>query len=137
MSADKKVTYPLSDNPDQVYTPTGKKMTDVDIERVMNGEIDASDIRISEETLEKQAEIARQDGKEQVAQNLTRAAELTRIPDDRIMEIYNALRPYRSTKQELLAISEELKNEYNATINAELIRESAEVYEERGILKKE
>ncbi len=37
--------------------------------------------------------------------NFERAAELTAVPDDRILEIYNALRPYRSTKEELLAIA--------------------------------
>ncbi len=30
--------------------------------------------------------------------NFERAAELTAVPDDRILEIYNALRPYRSTR---------------------------------------
>ena len=34
-----------------------------------------------------------------------RQAELIAVPDDRLLEIYNALRPYRSTKQELLDIA--------------------------------
>lgn len=50
------------------------------------------------------------------------------VPDARLLEIYNALRPYKSTKDELLAISEELKTQYNAPISAALVAEAAEVY---------
>lgn len=46
--------------------------------------------------------------------NFERAAELTAVPDDRILEIYNALRPYRSTKDELMAIADDLENRYQA-----------------------
>jgi propanediol dehydratase small subunit len=66
---------------------------------------------------------------------MRRAAELTAIPDDRILEIYNALRPDRSTKDELLEIADELENEYDAQINADLVREAADVYETRGRLR--
>ena len=45
------------------------------------------------------------DGREAFAGNLRRAAELISVPDERILEIYNALRPYRSTKEELLNIN--------------------------------
>ena len=44
--------------------------------------------------------------------NFERAAELTAVPDDRILEIYNALRPYRSTQAELLAIADDLEHRY-------------------------
>ncbi|MGQ9533490.1 MAG: diol dehydratase small subunit, partial [Desulfotomaculales bacterium] len=87
------------------------------------------------ETLRLQAEIAAAVGRRQLAENLRRAAELTAIPDERILEIYNALRPYRSTKAELLAIADELESRYGARINAAFIREAAEVYERRGRLK--
>jgi propanediol dehydratase small subunit len=39
---------------------------------------------------------------DRLAMNFERAAELTAVPDDRILEIYNALRPYRSTKYQCL-----------------------------------
>ena len=45
---------------------------------------------------------------------MRRAAELIAVPDTRVLEIYNALRPYRSTKVELLAIADELEDKYNA-----------------------
>ncbi|PUU86577.1 diol dehydratase small subunit, partial [Halanaerobium sp.] len=58
-----------------------------------------------------------------------------KVDDDRILEIYNAMRPYRSTKAELIEIAEELENDYDAVINANLIREAADVYEKRERLK--
>lgn len=63
--------------------------------------------------------------------NFERAAELTAVPDDRILEIYNALRPYRSTKEELLAIADDLENRYQAKICAAFVREAAGLYVER------
>ena len=59
----------------------------------------------------------------------------TPIPDDRILQIYNSLRPFRSTKAELLQIADELENKYGALINAALVREAAEVYEKRKKLR--
>ena len=74
-------------------------------------------------------------GAPHVATNLRRAAELTRIPDERVLEIYVALRPYRSTKAEMMAIAEELESKYSAKICAKFVREAADVYEKRGRLK--
>ncbi len=45
-----------------------------------------------------------------VARNFRRAAELIAIPDERILAIYNALRPFRSSQAELLAIADELEH---------------------------
>ena len=49
--------------------------------------------------------------------------------------MYNALRPYRSTKQELLDIAKELRDQYNAKICADWFEEAAEFYETRKKLK--
>jgi propanediol dehydratase small subunit len=46
------------------------------------------------------------------------------------------LRPYRSTKQELLNIALELESKYDARVCSALVREAAEVYEKRGRLKR-
>jgi len=54
----------------------------------------------------------------------------------RILEIYNAMRPHVSTKEDLLAIADELEQKYDASINAALVREAAEVYEGRKMLKR-
>ena len=128
--------YPLaSKRPELLRTPTGKSLSDITLDKIMSGEVKSEDVRITPETLRMQAEIADGVGRYQFGNNLRRAAELVAIPDDRVLEIYNAMRPYRSTKPELLAIAEELEVKYNAKINAALVRESAEVYERRNRLR--
>ncbi|WP_280770773.1 diol dehydratase small subunit [Salipaludibacillus daqingensis] len=128
--------YPLSTNrPELLKGQTGKMMDDITLERVLNGDIKPDDVRISPETLELQAQIADSVGRKPFANNLRRAAELISVPDDRILEIYNALRPKRSSKQDLLNIAAELENKFGANISAEFVREAAEVYEKREQLK--
>ena len=60
---------------------------------------------------------------------------MTAVPDARVLEMYNALRPYRSSKQELLDIANELETQYSAKISATYVREAAEHYEKRKKLK--
>jgi glycerol dehydratase small subunit len=103
----------------------------------MSEEIKPEDIRISKETLEMQAQIAEEMDRYAIARNFRRAGELISVPDERILEIYNALRPFRSTKEELLEIADELEKKYNAKVNAEFIREAAQVYETRKKLRVE
>lgn len=128
--------YPLAEKrPELIRTATGKKLEDLTLENVLNGKITPQDVRITPDALLMQARIAEACGRKQLAQNFRRAAELTGVPDERILEIYNALRPYRSTKTELLAIADELEQKYNARINAAFVREAADVYERRGRLR--
>ncbi|MFB6207192.1 MAG: diol dehydratase small subunit [Haloglomus sp.] len=127
------IEYPLSEHPDQVETPEGTKLSEITLEKVVEGEIDGEELVIAPETLEKQAKIAEDEGRPQVARNFRRAAELTAVPDDRILEIYNALRPSGAEKEKLHDIADELEDEYDAEINAAHVREAAEVYEERNL----
>lgn len=128
--------YPLGiKRKDLVKTPTNKTLDDITLENVMNGSITTDDVKITPEVLELQAQVAESAGRPTIARNFRRAAELTRIPDARILEIYNALRPFRSTKAELLEIAAELEGKYSAKVNAAFIREAAEVYEKRKKLK--
>lgn len=60
--------------------------------------------------LSTEAQIAEQMQRHAVARNFRRAAELIAIPDERILAIYNALRPFRSSQAELLAIADELEH---------------------------
>ncbi len=130
--------YPMAEKrPELLKSPTGKTLSDITLENVISGAIKSEDVRISPETLRMQAEIADGIGRNQFADNLRRAAELTAIPDARILEIYNALRPYRSTKAELFAIADEMENKYNAKINAAFVREAADVYQRRNRLRAE
>lgn len=131
-------SYPLGEKiPNKLKSPSGKYLSDITLDRVIKGEISAADIRISSDTLEMQAQVSESVGRDAFAGNLRRASELISIPDERLLEIYNALRPYRSTKQELYNIADELKNKYNCKINSEFVREAADVYEIRGRLRKD
>lgn len=132
---DPAVDYPLSLNrKDLLSTPNGKPIDAITMDAVMSGEVSASDLRITPETLRLQAQIAEKVGRKQLGANLRRAAEMTVISDERVLQIYNALRPNASTKAELDAIAAELENQYGATLLAGLVREAADVYERRDIL---
>lgn len=131
-----KTDYPIGVNrKDLIKTVSGKNLDDITLEQVMNGNVNVDDFRITADTLILQAEVAEAAERKQLAVNLRRAAELTRVSDDRILEIYTALRPYRSSKQELLDISEELEKKHNAPICAALVKQASEVYEQRKRLK--
>ena len=60
-----------------------------------------------------------------LAENLRRAAELAVIPNERLLEIYEALRPRRSTYQELSALADDLETRYTAPANARFGRQAA------------
>ena len=130
--------YPLGEkSADKLKTPTGKSINDVTFDAVLKGDIKGEDVRIRPETLEMQAQVAESVGRKAFAQNLRRAAELIPVPDKRLIEMYNALRPYHSTKQELLDIAGELESKYKAVISAKHVREAADVYEARGRLRRD
>jgi propanediol dehydratase small subunit len=134
---DAKKDFPLGiKRPDLVRSATGLGLDDITLDKVIAGQLSFDDVRIRPETLEYQAQIAESASRPHIAVNLRRAAEMTQIPDARVLEIYNAMRPYRSTKQELLDIASELETNYQARICAAFVREAAEVYEKRGRIKK-
>jgi propanediol dehydratase small subunit len=127
--------YPLaSHRPELLRTPTGKRLDEITMQAVLAGDVVAEDLRIAPDTLRLQAQIAESGGKAQLGQNFRRAAELTALPDEKVLGIYNALRPQASTKQELLDIAEELERDYSAPLCGRLVREAADVYERRQIL---
>jgi len=129
--------YPLGEKrPEVLKTPTGKSINEITLDGVISGNITSQDVRIRPETLEMQAQVAESRGRSEFASNLRRAAELIEIPDERLLEMYIALRPYQSTKQDLLNMAREMREKYNANITASLVEEAAQVYESRGRLKK-
>lgn len=128
--------YPLGKNhPELAKSITGKSDRDITAKDVIEGSVNPEDIRISPEVLEYQAQVAESAGKVQFAMNLRRAAELTRIPDDEVLELYNMLRPRRSSFEELTAAADKLESKYSAKITAKLFREAAEIYKTRSILR--
>lgn len=130
--------YPIYDNkPELIKTVTGKSLDEITIEAILNDELSEYDVRISPEALEIQAQIAEDAGRWFVAANLRRAAELTKVPDDKVMFIYDALRPNRCTEAEMEAMAKDLEENYGAKLNAELIRDAAQAYKGRGFLNEE
>lgn len=128
--------YPLAEkHPEMVKTHNGKQLADLTFEGLRSGQLKPEDFRISAGTLELQAQVAEDSGRLTLARNLRRAAELVAVPDERLLEIYNALRPYRSTKAELYDIAAELEGQYGAEVSAGFVREAADVYENRGRLR--
>ncbi|WP_370556534.1 propanediol dehydratase small subunit PduE [Edwardsiella tarda] len=128
--------YPLANkHPEWVKTATDKPLDALTLENVLSGAVTAQDMRITPQTLRIQAAIAKDAGRDRLAMNFERAAELTAVPDDRILEIYNALRPYRSSQAELMAIADDLDQRYQARLCATFIREAAALYVARKKLK--
>lgn len=127
--------YPLGKNEaDTITSRTGKKLSQITLEEVKRGNVNADDIKISSEMLKRQGQVAAEADNPQMQANFERAAELVNVPDDVILNMYNMLRPNRSTKRQLLVLAQELLETYKAPHCAKLVLEAAEIYEKRGIL---
>jgi propanediol dehydratase small subunit len=111
---------------------SGRAVDQLTVEAVRAGEVGVADLRIHPETLERQAVVAEQHGNPQLAQNLRRAAELTGLPDDEVLAIYDALRPGRSTPAQLTGLAASLAGR-GLPRCAALLTEAAEVYARRGL----
>lgn len=133
---DPRSDYPLgSMRPDLVATPSGLPLEALTLAALRDGVLSAADVRATPTTLARQAEIARAHGREQLAENLARAAELARVPAELILEIYTALRPRRSSAEALERWAERLETEFDAPKTAAFVREARTVYRERGLLE--
>ncbi|TEU17959.1 MAG: glycerol dehydrogenase [Anaerolineales bacterium] len=118
-----------------VRTASGRTLDELNIEALRAGELTAEDFCISGETLRRQADAAGAAGYWQLAENLRRAAELTGISNQEVLDIYNTLRPSRSTYNELITLANRLENDLDAPLTAAFVREAAKVYQERGIIR--
>jgi propanediol dehydratase small subunit len=126
--------YPLIDQAGELHAVSGRPLPEVTLEAL--DDLSIADVQISPATLRAQADIAHQAGFRQLAANLTRAAELTAVPNAELLRMYELLRPQRATHAELLALADELEQRYEAVENARLVREAAEVYRARGLVKR-
>ena len=137
MAFDPVTDYPLgSRRPDLVRTPTGRALGEVTLAAAREGALTVADMRATAETLGLQAHVARAAGRTQLAEGLERAAELTDVPDDELLAIYTALRPGRSTAEQLEGWAARL-DELGATRNAAFVREAAGVYADRSLLTRD
>ena len=111
---------------------SGKPVPSLTLDAIRAGEIGVADLRIHPDTLERQAVVANKHGNPQLAQNLRRAAELTRLPDDEVLAIYEALRPGRPSAAQLTALAGSLADR-GLPLCADLVAEAADVYARRGL----
>jgi propanediol dehydratase small subunit len=130
--------YPVSEKAqDRATSASGLPLDRLTLEDVVAGRISAGDIRISAEALRLQADIARAAGRDRLALNLERAAELVSVPQDIILETYEMLRPGRVTDPSLLsARAEMLRRDYGAHAVAALIDEAVAVYARRNLFRR-
>jgi propanediol dehydratase small subunit len=134
MSFDPKRDYPLgTERPDLVFTPGGVPLSEVTLDSLRAGGIDGAEIRATPETLRLQSQVALAAGREPLAANLDRAAELAAVPDDVLLAVYTALRPRRATAAQLEEWAARLEA-HGAERTALFVREAAGVYAERGLL---
>lgn len=118
--------YPLSEyNHDRLRTPSGIPFDDISLEAVLDGRIQMDDLRVTAEALEFQARVAEGCGRPQLAENFRRAAELVDVPQEKLLEMYRALRPGRATKAGLLELAEQLETCWRAIRCANLVRDAA------------
>jgi propanediol dehydratase small subunit len=120
----------------EVRALSGRPVEEITLEAAVGGRLSPADLRVHPDTLRHQAEIAEHHGNPQLGENLRRAAELTLLPDDEVLAIYEALRPGRSTAAGLAAVAARLESA-QAPLCAALVREAAEVYARRGLLRPE
>ena len=110
---------------------TGKDLT---VQAAVDGKLELADLRMDPATLAHQAAVAKEHGNPQLADNFLRAAELAVLDGEEVMGLYEALRPHRSTAEELEALRASLE-ERGATRCAELVRQAADAYVRRGLLR--
>jgi propanediol dehydratase small subunit len=130
--------YPLAEKrPEIVRGKRGKSLDEITLDAVLGDSVALEDLRITARALRQQAEIARAAGRETLAENFERAAELVDVPQDTIMRVYELLRPGRAeSKSAILAAARELREQYGANVMAAFVEEAAAVYERRGLFKK-
>ena len=92
---------------------------------------------ISAATLKYQAAKARDAGFVQLSHNFLRAAELTVVPDNEILAIYELLRPGRSTHAELCTTADKLELIYGASETAAFVRDAAAEYLRRTLFRRQ
>ncbi|MBW2201737.1 MAG: diol dehydratase small subunit [Deltaproteobacteria bacterium] len=120
-----------------ICTFSGRSVDELSIQGILSGDLKAEDFRIHGETLNHQARVSEEAGYTQLAENLRIAAELTHMSNEEILDIYNTLRPRRTSYKEMIDMAERLQNEFTAPLTAAFVREAAAVYLKRGIVKED
>jgi len=104
------------------------------VQAAVDGKLELADLRMDPAVLAHQAAVAKEHGNPQLADNFLRAAELAVLDGEEVMGLYEALRPYRSTAEELESLRSSLEGR-GAARCAELVRQAADAYARRGLLR--
>ena len=112
----------------RITLASGRPIEDLSLEHLQAGRLGAGDLGIHEETLRQQARIADEAGFAPLGRNLERAAELTRLPDAKILEIYDALRR-GGRRAALEVLARGIERAYGASLTAAFLREAAAALE--------
>jgi len=128
--------YPLMQYAvDDLKALSGRPLLEITLEAVAEGTLSSDDMRIQAETLRLQAQVAAEAGYTQLAANLRRAAELTAVPNKEVLQIYDLLRPGRASYEQLIQLAEHLEQTYQAAETGKFVREAAQVYKQRNLLR--
>jgi propanediol dehydratase small subunit len=128
------LSYPLSDGArHEVRTASGRTVDEITLDAVLAGDVGPDDVRIHPDTLRLQADFAEGGGNPQLADNLRRGAELVAFGDDELLRFYDALRPGRSTAEELDELATTFADR-GALACAALVREARAAYVRRGLI---
>ncbi|MFK0206437.1 diol dehydratase small subunit [Agrobacterium sp. NPDC090283] len=133
----KKFAYPLSEEaPENVRTAQGKTLAELTLESILSGEVKQQDFAITPEVLFHQANVARASGRERLAENFERAAEMINVPNGMLIETYELLRPGRASTAEVLFERARLfREQFGAERMAAFIEEAARAYERRSLFR--
>lgn len=129
--------YPVAERtPERVTGQRGKPLDALTLEAAIAGDLEMEDLRITPQALRQQAQIARSVGRAALAGNFDRAAEMTSLPQEEIMQVYELLRPGRAeSKQVLLDAASRLRTHYDAPRLADFVEEAAAQYDRRGLFR--
>ncbi len=129
--------YPIAETrPDNVVGARGRSINDLTIDAVVSGDVTMEDLRITPQALLNQANIARSVERTVLSANFARAAEMTQVPQEDVVRVYELLRPGRAaSKEELLKAAAHLRETYRADRLATFVEEAADVYERRGLYR--
>jgi len=129
--------YPIAETrPDEVVGARGRSINDLTIDAVIGGDVTMEDLRITPQALLDQARIAKSVGRTMLAANFERAAEMTQVPQEDVVRVYELLRPGRAaSKDVLMEAAAHLRAAYGAERLATFVEEAADLYERRGLYR--
>jgi len=118
--------YPLSEKrADLIRTRTGKPLQEITVAALRSGAATMDDLRITQDALRMQAEIATAAGRPRLGSNFERAADMVDVPQDFLLKAYELLRPGRAkSKAELLDAAKTFRESYKAERVAAFLEEA-------------